>query len=75
MGGLIFYEVDLAYFRLVDQAVDQWLLMGASGLVVMENVVEQCFWGAVLVKKVAKSVEVLRGKRCDFGGRGLLVCS
>ena len=28
-----------------------------------------------LVKKVAKSVEVLRGKRCDFGGRGPLVCS
>ena len=39
---------------------------------------EQCFWDAVLkglVKKVAKSVEFLRGKWCDFWGRGLLVCS
>ena len=43
-----------------------------------ETVVEQCFWGAVLkglVKKVAKSVEFLRGKWCDFGGARLLVCS
>ena len=30
VGGLIFYEVDFAYFRLVDQAVDQWLLMGGK---------------------------------------------
>ena len=52
--------------------------MDQCGLVLMENVVEQGFWGAVLkglVKKVAKSVEFLRGKWCDFWGRGLLVCS
>ena len=28
-----------------------------------------------LVKKVAKSVELLRGKWCDFWGCELLVCS
>ena len=40
MGGSIFYEVDFAYFRVVDQAVDQWFLLGgggASGLVLMEK--------------------------------------
>ena len=37
----------------------------------MENVVEQCFGGAArkgLVKKVAKSVEFLRGEMVRFFG-------
>ena len=45
--------------------------MDQCGLVLMENVVEQGFWGAVLkglVKKVAKSVEFLRRKWHEFGG-------
>ena len=76
VGGLIFYEVDFAYFWVVRSVCGCMLVAGgASGLVVVENVVEQCFWGAVLkglVKKVAKSAEFLRGKWCDFRGRGLL---
>ena len=28
LGGGIFYEMDFAYFRAVDQAVDQWLPLG-----------------------------------------------
>ena len=48
-------------------------LRGASGLVLVENVVEQCFWGAVLkglVKKMAKSVQFLRGNGVILGGEG-----
>ena len=39
----------------------------------MEKVVEQGFWGAVLkglVKKVAKSVELLRENEAILGGEG-----
>ena len=45
MGGLIFYEVSFAYFRVVRSVC-------GSGL--MEKVVEQCFLDAVLKGLVKK---------------------
>ena len=56
MGGSIFYEVDFAYFRVVRSGWCDGGGGGASERSLMEKVVEQCFWSAVLkglVKKVA----------------------
>ena len=75
VGGLIFYEVGFAYFRVV-RSVDQCLLLGAKWAGLMEKVVEQCFLDAVLkglVKKVAKLwifVVFLRGRG---GGDGAIL--
>ena len=57
MEGSIFYEVDFGYFRVVRSGCGS--MVAAGGHVLVEDVVEQCFWGAVLkglVKKVANLV-------------------
>ena len=58
--------------------MDQWLPLAGKWAVFDGKCRGTMLGGAVfqgLVKKVAKFVEFLRRKWCDFGGRGLLVCS
>ena len=57
MGGLIFYEVGFAYFRVVRSVCGSMLVAGGQVGWFDGKVVELCFLDAVLkglVKKVAK---------------------